>query len=421
MARRPIDRTESATAFDRLPLNALRVFEAVATRLSFAVAADTLHVTPAAVSMQVRTLEQYLQVPLFRRAGRVVELTPEGALLLPGVRRGLTDLQTALHQLRQSRSAGTLNISTLASFLQKWLLPRLPQLHDRHADLQLRLHTSRTPVDFSQTDFHGALRMATGPTPGLYCEKLLDEWFVLVCSPELYRRLGPVQRGADLKRYDLLRSSDEPWQLWNRPGVERDWKEHGTAFDDSIAVLTAAEQGQGLALTRWCLAAGDIRLGRIALASPLVQPCPRSYYFVCPESYLAMPKVQSLLAWLREEAAQVPKSTGSGARAAGQDPPQGLDNGAARGALVRPPRRTHDRGTAARAHRAVAALWRAPWRRCARPPLAVCPPRTLHAGNRLRQRRSPGRARAGRAGAQFPRDRSPSSRARPPAANRRRG
>jgi LysR family glycine cleavage system transcriptional activator len=214
---------------------------------------------------------------------------------LPGIRRGLNDLQSALHQLRQSRSAGTLNISTIASFLQKWLLPRLPQLHERFDDLQLRIHTSRHPVDFSQTDFHGAIRMATGPTPGLYNEKILDEWFVLVCSPELYRRLGPVRSNAD-----------EPWQLWNRPDVGRDWKEHGSAFDDSVTVLNAAEQGQGLALTRWCLATGDIKLGRLALASTVAVPCPRSYYFVCPEPYLAMPKMQGLLSWLREMAQASP-------------------------------------------------------------------------------------------------------------------
>ncbi|MDE2219635.1 MAG: LysR family transcriptional regulator [Gammaproteobacteria bacterium] len=302
MARRGPKSVAGVAAFDRLPLNALRVFEAVATQLSFAEAAESLHVTPAAVSMQVRTLEDYLQVPLFRRAGRSIELTPEGALLLPGVRRGLSDLQSALHQLRQSRSAGTLNISTLASFLQKWLLPRLPQLHDQHRDLQLRIHTSREPVDFSQTDFHGALRMSAGPEAGLHCEKLLDEWFVLVCSPDLYQRFGPVRDTADLKRYPLLRSSDEPWQLWNRPDADRDWKEHGTAYDDSVAVLTAAEQGQGLGLTRWCLAAGDIKLGRLALASAAALPCPRAYYFVCPEAYLAMPKLQALLKWLRARA-----------------------------------------------------------------------------------------------------------------------
>ncbi len=307
MARRRVEKENFSLAFDRLPLNALRVFEAVATRLSFAEAADSLHVTPAAVSMQIKTLEDYLQVPLFRRSGRAIELTPEGTQLLPGIRRGLNDLQSALQQLRQSRQAGAINISTIASFLQKWLLPRLPQLHDRHEDLQLRIHTSRHPVDFSQTDFHGAIRMSTGPTEGLYNEKLMDEWFVLVASPELYARLGPVRTDADLERYTLLRSSDEPWELWNRPGGDCDWKEHGSAFDDSVTVLTAAEQGQGLALTRWYLAAGDIKVGRLALASPLAVPCPRSYYFVCPESYLAMPKMQALLGWLREMAqASVP-------------------------------------------------------------------------------------------------------------------
>jgi LysR family glycine cleavage system transcriptional activator len=321
MARRLVKKDGNAMAFDRLPLNALRVFEAVATQLSFSEAAETLHVTPAAVSMQVKTLEDYLQVPLFRRAGRAIELTPEGALLLPGVRRGLTDLQTALHQLRQSRSAGTLNISTLASFLQKWLLPLLPQLHDQQAGLQLRIHTSREPVDFSQSDFHGAIRMSTGPEPGLNYEKLLDEWFVLVCSPELYRRFGPVRDTTDLKRYPLLRSSDEPWQIWNRPDAERDWKEHGTAYDDSVAVLTAAEQGQGLALTRWCLAAGDIRLGRLALASTTAKPCPRAYYFVCPEAYLDMPKLQTLLKWLRGKAREF--ATPPGASSAASAPAAG--------------------------------------------------------------------------------------------------
>lgn len=321
MANRRLPDNNVASAFDRLPLNALRVFEAVATRMSFAEAAESLHVTPAAVSMQVRTLEDYLRVPLFRRKGRSIELTPEGALLLPGVRRGLTDLQTALHQLRQSRSAGTLNVSTLASFLQKWLLPRLPQLHDKHADVQLRIHTSREKVDFGQSDFHGAIRMATGPEAGLYCERLLDEWFVLVSSPELYKRHGPVRDSADLKRYALLRSSDEPWQIWNRPDAERDWREHGTAYDDSVAVLTAAEQGQGLALTRWCLAAGDIKLGRLALASVTQLPCPRAYYFVCPEAYLAMPKLQMLLKWLRAMAREFPHPPGVAVPAAAEPAP----------------------------------------------------------------------------------------------------
>ncbi len=313
MSERRTRKADAARSFDRLPLNALRVFEAVAAHLSFADAADALHVTPAAVSMQIRTLEAYLRVPLFRRSARAIALSAEGALLLPGIRRGLSELQQAMQQLRQDRSGGGLNISTLASFLQKWLLPRLPHFHDRHPQIELSIHTSRTPVDFAQGDFHAALRMSSAPTRGLYNEKVLDEWFLPVCSPELLARHGPVRTPADLKRYPLLRSSDETWSLWRHPDTEADWRERGAAFDDSLTVLAAAEQGQGLALTRWTLAAQDLASGRIVRASEEVVPCPRAYYFVCPESYLALPKVQELLKWLRESASAFPNPKGAAA------------------------------------------------------------------------------------------------------------
>ena len=313
MSDRRIRKTEVPRRFDRLPLNALRVFEAVAAHLSFADAADALHVTPAAVSMQIRTLEAYVRVPLFRRSARAVALSAEGELLLPGVRRGLGELQQAVQQLRQDRSGGALNISTVSSFLEKWLLPRLPQFHDRHPAIDLSIHTSRAAVDFSQGNFHAAVRMSTAPTPGVYNEKLLDEWFLPVCSPELLARIGPLRTPADLKRYPLLRSPDESWSLWLRPGTTVDWRERGAAFDDSLTILAAAEQGQGLALARWALVARDLATGRLVRASDEVVPCPRSYYFVCPESYLALPKVQHLLEWLRESAAAFPRPNSTAA------------------------------------------------------------------------------------------------------------
>jgi LysR family transcriptional regulator, glycine cleavage system transcriptional activator len=313
MTEPDIRNSELNPAFDRLPLNALRVFEAVATRLSFADAAEALNVTPAAVSMQIRGLEEYVQVPLFKRSGRRVDLTPEGAQLLPGVRRGLAELQQAMQQLRRSRSSGPLQVTTIASLLQKWLLPRLPQFYERHPDIDLRLHTSRRPVDFAEDEFHVAVRMSRGPTPGLYNEKLLDEWFVVVANPSLYRRHGPVRSAADLKRYPLLRSSDETWSHWTEPAEQRDWVEHGGAFDDSLTVLAAAEQGQGLALTRWSIAARDIDSGRVVLASPRIVTCPRAYYFVCPESHLLMPKVIQWRDWLRQMASEFPPPPGSAA------------------------------------------------------------------------------------------------------------
>ena len=300
-------KTKRFTGFERLPLNALRVFESVASHLSFTEAAEALYVTPAAVSMQIRTLEQYLRVSLFRRKGRSVTLTAEGELLLPGVRRGLGTLQQSMQQLRQDRLGGALRISTLASYLQKWLLPRLPQFHDRHPEIELSIHTSRTQVDFARSEFHAAVRMSTGPSAGLYSEKLMDEWFVPVCTREVLAKYGPLRDAADLQRFPLLHSSDEEWSVWLHPEVRVAWQERGTAYDDSLTVLAAAEQGQGLALTRWSLAAQDLAAGRIRQASERIVPCPRAYYFVCPEMYVTMPKVQQLLVWLREMVAAFPR------------------------------------------------------------------------------------------------------------------
>jgi LysR family transcriptional regulator, glycine cleavage system transcriptional activator len=158
------------------------------------------------------------------------------------------------------------------------------------------------------------VRMIRGPTPGLYNEKLMDEWFVVVASPGLYRKHGSVRTSADLKRYPLLRSADESWSYWTEPSAQRDWVEHGGAFDDSLTVLAAAEQGQGLALTRWSIAARDIESGRVALVSPRFVPCPRSYYFVCPETFLQLPKVARWLEWLRQKAGEFEPPPGAAAR-----------------------------------------------------------------------------------------------------------
>ena len=298
-------------AYDRLPLNALRVFEAVATRLSFADAADALHVTPAAVSMQIKTLEDYLQVPLFRRSGRKVELTAEGEELLPGIRRGLDELEAALNQLRKDRKGGQINISMLASFLQKWLLPRLPDLRARHPDLELRIHTGRENVDFSRSDFHAAIRMGDGSWKGVHSEKILDEWLVVVASPALYDKYGPIGRstipdGLPMLRGTELERVDEPWVHWLEVGSNAPPAVHGSVLDDSVSVIAAAEQGLGYAMVRWSLAAEDLRAGKLRLASPVPLPYRWSYYFVCPKSYRSLPKIAAFAAWLHTVAKTFP-------------------------------------------------------------------------------------------------------------------
>ena len=290
-----------ASAYGRLPLNALRVFEAVAARLSFAEAAEALGVTPAAVSQQVRALEDYLQIPLLRRSGRKVELTAEGAELLPGIRQGLDTLLASLQQLKQSRLAGNLKVSTLASTLQKWITPRLHRLHAGHPDLLVDWHTSRDPVDFSRSDFHAAIRFGAGQYPGLYADKLMDEWFVAVAAPTLLARHGSLDDRANFRGLPLLHAKDEPWSRWKTTAPDETWPTSAATIDDSVSILIAATEGLGFAVVRWSLAAQDIERGLLVLASRHVVASRWSYWFVCPESYAGLPKVAALRDWLHSE------------------------------------------------------------------------------------------------------------------------
>lgn len=292
----------------RLPLNAVRVFEAVAAHRSFSAAADALHVTTAAVSMQIKSLEQYLQVQLFRRNRRDVQLTDDGEALLPYVRRGLDELELGFRAVKSARE-GALVISVLGSFLQRWFMPRLPAFRDAHPKIDLQIRASPTPVDFARDDAHVAIRFGGGAWPGVHAEWLMDEWLVAVCTPGLLKRYGPLRGPGDTGEYPLLHSSSEPWDIWltgNDEGREL-WPTTGMAFDDSVAVVHAAEQGQGLALVRWSLAADEIATGRVVLAHPHALRFARSYYFVCPESYLALPKVAAFRDWLRRVAESSPK------------------------------------------------------------------------------------------------------------------
>jgi len=291
-----------SSAYGRLPLNALRVFEAVASRLSFAEAAEALNVTPAAVSQQIKALEDYLQIPLLRRSGRKVELTPEGAQLLPGIRSGLDTLVASLQQLRQSRATGNLKVSTLSSLLQKWVTPRLQRLYDEEPELQVDWHTSREVVDFGRSDYHAAIRFGPGPYAGLYAEKLMDEWLVVVAAPRVLARHGSLDDLEDLKGLPLLHAKDEPWSRWKASASDAAWPAGPATIDDSVSVLIAATEGLGFAVVRWSLAAQDIERGLLALASSHVVLSRWGYWFVCPEGYSTMPKVVAFRDWLKTEA-----------------------------------------------------------------------------------------------------------------------
>lgn len=299
------------TEHAKLPLNALRAFEAVAAHLSFTDAAKSLDVTTAAISSHIKALEEFLETPLFVRHSRSVRLTPQGARLLPGIQRGMSELTRAVDQLRQDRSSGLLNISLLGSFLQKWLLPRLGDFYQKHPEVDLRFNASRELVNFMQTDFHAAVRYGNGEWTQLRAEKMLDDWVFPVASPALLAQLGPVNTLGDLNKYPLLHSASEPWKDWlRRVGGDTTRAERGPVLDDSASILTAAEQGHGLALARWSLVAGDLASGRLVRPSSQSVRQLQSYYFVAPAHHFELPKVIRFRNWLQEVCSQFPPPEG---------------------------------------------------------------------------------------------------------------
>ena len=289
-----------------IPLNALRTFEAVASRLSFAKGAEALNVSPAAVSSQIRALEQRLNQPLFYRQGRQVTLTEAGAKLLPGVQRGLSELRQAVERISLDRAEGVMNVSMMPSFLQKWLMPRLVDFYRAEPEIDLRINVDNAHVDFDQSDMHAAVRFGPGDWPGVETQKLADDWILPVCSRKLLKKIGKLKSVEELKEFELLYVEGDMWEAWFDRIGESARDSRWTMLNDSISILMAAEQGEGIALSRWSLVARVLEAGRLVRPVDTVVKADWSYYFVAPKYYFDLPKVAIFRSWLVDQFAGFP-------------------------------------------------------------------------------------------------------------------
>src|SRR5687767_14277324 len=201
------------------PLNALRAFEASARLGSFVAAAAELRVSAAAVSQQVRRLEQYLDTVLFQRLARGLVLTDQGRDYLPELSAGFDLLGESTARLRAKRADGSLTVTTLAAFANGWLLPRLHRFRERAPRIDLVLRTSRELLDFRRDSIDLAIRFAGGPSRGLQAELLLREELFPVASPQLFRGGRLPDSLGMLADYPLLHDVDagpqQPWQGWH--------------------------------------------------------------------------------------------------------------------------------------------------------------------------------------------------------------
>jgi LysR family glycine cleavage system transcriptional activator len=293
------------------PLNSLRAFEAVARHLSISKAAEELSVTPAAVSHQIKTLEDHLGVALFRRDKRNLLLTDAGQACLPGIREAFERLSSAIGEIDSLGLGGILTVSVAPSFAAKWLVPRLDRFQTNNPEIDVRVSASMQITDFSRDDVDMAIRYGAGRYPELVVERLMTEAVFPVCSPKLMKGKDPLKSPQALKSHALLHD-DSPdgdescptWAMWLKAaGIEEVDASRGPRFNQSSLVIEAAILGRGVALAKGTLAAADLAEGRLVKPFELSVPVDFAYYVVCPKSKLNLPKVALFRDWLRLEAA----------------------------------------------------------------------------------------------------------------------
>jgi LysR family transcriptional regulator, glycine cleavage system transcriptional activator len=306
------------------PLNALRVFEAAARHLSFKEAAAELHITQAAVSHQIKSLEEYLGVDLFRRAGRGVQLTEAAKAALPRLREGFEALAAAVETVRERSDEAELVITSPPVFTARWLMPRLADFAKKEPKIDVRVVANSRMVDSGaldspmiigtldlRSDASGVeIHLGQGEYPGHRADRLFGVKMVLVASPELIEGEPPLRKPADLARHVLLHDDameivahGNAWQKWlEAAGADGEVDgSRGPHFSSNILSLEAASQKLGVALALRPLIDADVASGR--LRSPFdVEVNPRSaYYLVCPEVIAERPAVQAFRNWLLQQ------------------------------------------------------------------------------------------------------------------------
>ncbi|MCP4948269.1 MAG: transcriptional regulator GcvA, partial [Aestuariibacter sp.] len=229
------------------PLNALKAFEAAARHLSFTRAADELFVTQAAVSHQIKALEEFLSLKLFIRRNRTLLLTEEGQAYFLELKDIFKNLQDATERLLARGSKGAITVATPPSFASQWLVPRISKFSLAYPDIDVRLKAVDFDEGFLADDIDVAIYYGRGRWSGIQAEKLHTEFLTPLCSPSLFQGSKPLNSLADLKHHVLLHDSSRAiWKMWlkhfNVYGVNVN---QGPVFSHSMMVMQAAALGQG--------------------------------------------------------------------------------------------------------------------------------------------------------------------------------
>ena len=296
------------------PLNSLRVFEAAARLGGVGRAAEELNVTHAAVSHQIKSLETWVGQPLFRRAGRRVEVNAAGAALLAVASEALDLLAGRLATLRAGTGAGgtTPTISAAPSIAYRWIVPRLHRFVRDNPGIDVRLNHSSRVTDFKREDIDVAVRHGRGGWPDVEAIRLLDGGAVPLASPALLERHGlagaplplsaaqiaslPIQHEAAVDSHTL-------WRQWfGKSGLSDIDVERGVTYDDSGALLTVAVAGHGVVLGRIALAQEELANGLLLAVSQIAIAEEYGYHLVYDAARRGDPLIARFRDWLMAEA-----------------------------------------------------------------------------------------------------------------------
>jgi LysR family glycine cleavage system transcriptional activator len=287
------------------PIAALKAFEAAARHMSFTRAADELHVTQAAVSYQVRQLEQVVGVELFRRLHRNLILTDAARAYLPIVRQALDLLAKGTTQLKRPKFDGLLKVSTSQSLAPRWLAHRIRRFSSDFPEYDIRIDATDALVDFARSDIDLAIRYAQSIDTTLASVLLSTDRVFPVCSPKLLGETSSLQTPLDLARHTLLHDemTDITWRNWLAAfGAEGVDAEDGVLFSHSGLTVDAAIAGQGVALGRSLLVADDLISGRLVQPFDLALASSYAYFVIYPRESADLPKIKAFRDWLLAEA-----------------------------------------------------------------------------------------------------------------------
>lgn len=294
------------------PLNALRAFEAAARHGSMTAAAEELFVTPGALSHQIRGLEDFLEVSLFDRKPRGIELTNAGRVLHPGLKAGFSHIREAVAALRRAELLNVLVLSTPPGLTAKWLAPRLYRFVETSPDMDVRISSSVRNADFITDGVDLAIRnlpLESKNADGIVVEFLAAIKYLAVCTPEIAARHDLYGKPENILKAPLIHDDTFmahkrilSWDDWFKAAnVAAPTSGHGMHFNSADHALDAAAQGAGVLLAHNIMAHDDLQSGRLVSPIDLTIKSGRGYFLVGPEGMDERPAVAKFHAWILEE------------------------------------------------------------------------------------------------------------------------